>query len=628
MRLRHFIFAAIMIAMAALPALIMSHDLHAQRWDTTTSGKSMALPRVDIDLEAASDASLTVTEDIDYELRGSWHGLYRDVPLAAGMSVAEVAVLRQDTDGSYAPLAPGADTELGSEGAPQTYGYETHPDLLRIVWHVDDADLTARYRVVYRILGAVSVHPDRADLLWTAWGDTSESGVEDLRVSVKMPARSHIQLRAGDAQNRATLSENVAEVRDLPAGHAVQIRADADAEAFTPAGQARKTDPVADDLARDRSRVERHYRDQAQAERRWRDVPAPLWSILFILTALPSALAAWLLWSRIGRETAQPIGYRPTPPQNLGGPVAGKILGHSQQQLLTATILDLVRKDRLRTLPAQTGDTVDIALTYPRDAADFRADYAYETPVLSLVSQAIEEHKDAELRSVPMGQMRWENDPEAAKKLIDEFERQLTAQAESEGIAHIDKGMIGRILLGGGSLLGLMIGCALFAGAWEHLLVSSRVPLVIAGSVMLSNALVTLACVIDGNIFWRYDSRRDRRRMDWIAFENYFDELAHMQDEQPASIEIWEALLVYATAFGRAEAVLENMHYPAQAADQTGHFGYRTSSGTFEAMNMASLSALSSSASLATAAGRQSSSSGGGGGFSSGGGGGGGTGGW
>ena len=115
----------------------------------------------------------------------------------------------------------------------------------------------------------------------------------------------------------------------------------------------------------------------------------------------------------------------------------------------------------------------------------------------------------------------------------------------------------------------------------------------------------------------------------WKAFERWTDDFPTLEDDPPATLELWKRILVFGVAFGTAERMIESGRIPAPVMESasagwsTYYFHGGVSDTAFDG------SAFGSG--FASQVAPESSSSGGGGGFSGGGGGasgGGGGGGW
>ncbi len=79
--------------------------------------KSFTLPQARVDVRVQRDGALKVREFITYQFLGPFSGGYREIPLRKGEQITQISV----TEGGRR-YRPGASAELGSSGAPDTYG--------------------------------------------------------------------------------------------------------------------------------------------------------------------------------------------------------------------------------------------------------------------------------------------------------------------------------------------------------------------------------------------------------------------------------------------------------------------------------------------------------------------------
>ncbi|HVD49906.1 MAG TPA: DUF2207 domain-containing protein, partial [Gaiellaceae bacterium] len=81
------------------------------------AAKSFALPASDVQARVEPDGAVVVTERITFRFDGPFEGAFREIPLRAGESLDRITVAEGGR--SY---RPGASAELGSSGAPDTFG--------------------------------------------------------------------------------------------------------------------------------------------------------------------------------------------------------------------------------------------------------------------------------------------------------------------------------------------------------------------------------------------------------------------------------------------------------------------------------------------------------------------------
>ena len=144
--------------------------------------KSFELPRATATADVQSDGSVVVTENITYDFSGSFEGGYREIPLKNGMSVSDVSVSENGRQ-----YAPGASEELGSSGAPDTFGTANLGDAYRIVWHYRATDEERTFTVSYRLSGLAVAYDDVVDVYWQPWGDEWEESLGSLRATMILP---------------------------------------------------------------------------------------------------------------------------------------------------------------------------------------------------------------------------------------------------------------------------------------------------------------------------------------------------------------------------------------------------------------------------------------------------------
>ena len=85
-------------------------------------------------------------ERLTFFFDGSPLGAYRDIPLRDGERISDVSV----SEGNVR-YAPGASAELGSSGAPSTFGETPIDGGYRIVWHFQAFSEPRTFTVAYRL---------------------------------------------------------------------------------------------------------------------------------------------------------------------------------------------------------------------------------------------------------------------------------------------------------------------------------------------------------------------------------------------------------------------------------------------------------------------------------------------
>ena len=301
-----------------------------------------------VEVEIASDGTLFVTEHISFDFNGSFSGAYRDIPVRSGESVLDVIVAEGST-----VFTPGASTELGSSGAPNSYGVEDLGSRVRVVWHYSASDEVRTFSVSYRMTGLAVAYDDVVDVNLQVWGDEWKVDLDQIEAVMSVPG-----------------SPNPGEVRVWGHPASVQGFTEFDADGVTPtlyavnvapatfvemrvvfprtmltstAGATVHDGPGLDGiLAEEEAEIARG--DAAGA------VPTgvrnSVLAVLLLLIPIPFGVA-WG-YARFGNEPAVDYDreYEQEPPSDHLPAIVGALVsqGRAEEAAFTATLFDLIRK--------------------------------------------------------------------------------------------------------------------------------------------------------------------------------------------------------------------------------------------------------------------------------------------
>ena len=166
---RPFIVGGILVALAALvvpPAFAKDYHISAAR----------------VEVEVGPDGTVEVTEHISFDFNGSFEGAYRDIPIRTGEQVLDVIVSEGAT-----VFTPDAPTELGSSGAPSSFGVENLGSIVRVVWHYRASDEVRTFTVSYRMTGLAVAYDDVVDVYLQVWGDEWKVDLDQIEAVMRLP---------------------------------------------------------------------------------------------------------------------------------------------------------------------------------------------------------------------------------------------------------------------------------------------------------------------------------------------------------------------------------------------------------------------------------------------------------
>jgi uncharacterized membrane protein len=591
--------------------------------------RSLTMNQIIVDAQVLPDASMQVTERITVDFSGQWNGFYVKIP-QGNTPIVEVQVSENGQPYTFNP---------GTEyGPPGTYLTKSEGGDILIDWSVDAYDQVRTFDVSYRVVNAVKIYQDTAELYRKFIGEANGNKISYVQVNLTLPPGAE-QFKQGEdiriwghgplngEVEFAGPNEVVLQVNDLSPytfmeGRVlmpVSLFAGAPAEAF--------------DAQPALSRIlfeEKGWADQANKERAMARVEVGAGAGI-VAAALGGV---FMLWRRFGRKHLTVFDgdyYRDLPASY--SPAELSILWNFKAMNandITATIMDLARRQFL----FLEEDTVQVRrLLGSKEVTTFRLSFmpAPEPAALRKPEEATLRPHEIELIDFLKNDIGGGKDyiyltdiEEYAKKNGEAFyafwsdwTSSILAKCETYNFIDSNGSMTLFTVLGGVALfvLGFVLAARIGTIGWA---------MIIAGIIIF------------------FIPRRFKRRsvtgqedyVRWAAFKKFLEHFSEMQRHEIPSLIIWEHYLVYAVTLGVAKEVIKQLEvvFP-NMQDGDYRFGYGWMMyGTYHA----GMNALTNSfdgignsferslASAQKAVSKSSSGSGGGGGFSGGGGGGGG----
>jgi uncharacterized membrane protein len=597
--------------------------------------ESFDLPRADVAAEVQPDGSLMVTEEITYDYTGSFSGGYREIPLREGESVSEVSVSEGGRE-----YSPGASAELGSSGAPDTFGTADLGDAYRIVWHYQAADEQRTFTVRYRLSGLAVAYDDVVDVYLQAWGDEWEVSLDELNASLAVPdgaRRGEVRVfgHPSSVSGLTSLGEDGVSLRltasDIPAGQFVEMRVVFPRELLDSTGGASVRSGaglqgILEEEAAEARRVEEERRNSRALLR--------LLPLLALLSFVPALSFAAFLYPRYGRERRVDYDreYEQEPPTDDAPAAVGVLMGQRNNvgvREFTATMFDLIRRGALTAEPV-TVERKTWAGLRTEVISDLQIGMgkriemnAYESSVMTVVRRVLKEGPQplTEFRE------RIRKDATGNAKTYQVFQDRVRKAVEKLGFFERGAGTwvgigIGAAIL---ALVAGVIGAVMAFGSGSLLWGGFCVILAIAA---FCNLLVLVVFAFLRPVWVRRTKKGALLHARWSAFRSYLEDFSRMEEAPPASLVLWESYLVYGIVLGVAEHVLNAARLHAPPDLQESRLYWYGSDGVSMGHTANTILGLESSLSGAFSPPSSSSSGGFGGGFSGRGGGGGGGGAW
>lgn len=617
-------------------ALLLAAAIFAVLPAAPAAAKSYYYPDISMTIALAPDGTAEVDEVRTYRFNGSFSW----------------AFLKKAREGRYGQYRV---EYLGVSDADS--GEELHSELSRegryeiVKWRYSASDETRRFRIRYRIRGAVQRYGDVAQFYWKVIGDEHER-IDRLSVTLLPPAASESLLKVfvhgpalGELDIAGDGTRAAVRVDKVPGNRFVEIRALMDPSVFGAA-------PIQDgeshaSLLEDEQRITEQWRRGQQerierARRRGRELAAAL--VLGAAAALVFIAVYARFFRKYGREfdVGYTHQYERKPPRDIPPCYLPAIMtqsGAKVEEMGKAFVASLLECARLGCLEiSERGEKglifkkkeLEYELTARgKNALAGRGDDSLPRPLTFFERDVLEAvFVQAGDGSKVTGEeiQKWAAKKSGSRTKFYQFVegrgRRLRSEFELRYFKLDDQASerARKRFFGIAALVGLAPAAGFLAVTRNPVILPFAILIVIAG------AILTLPL-----------ARRTREaaleHKRWTAFRRFMSDFSALKDAGPSLLPLWEHFLVYAAALGVADKLLKNLElvarefntavppavwfHPVLAAGISGAAAGTAAFGSVSA-SITNLQALSSALQATTSSG---------GGFSGGGGGGGGGGG-
>lgn len=318
--LRWIIGAAILLALAVVPAAGQSKTLYWERFD------------VDITVNLDGTLDVVETQTIVFT-SGQFTAGYRSIDGGLTTGISDIAVA--DETGFYA---------LNASALPGTFTVNRQGSQTVIDWYFEPAeDETRTFTLSYRVSGGLRYYAEGDQVWWKAVYADRPFPVNYSIVTIRVPAPATIQnfdsyFTQAQFEQLDDQTVRMTALDRIPAGQEFEVRAQ-----FTPGVVAGA--PASWQQAED----ERAAALEAQAayDERWRPVADLVTGALSLLFLVLAPLGLYLVWYTRGRDahTDFVAEYLPEPPTDLPPGMVGTLLDEqADMEDVLATLVDLARR--------------------------------------------------------------------------------------------------------------------------------------------------------------------------------------------------------------------------------------------------------------------------------------------
>ncbi|MGB6780025.1 MAG: DUF2207 domain-containing protein [Planococcus citreus] len=307
------------------------------------------ITEVQIEAQLNEDGTADVTEQFTYEFEDEFNGITRSLIPKEGTSIEDFTA---------------SDSRRDLE-------VEAEDGLYKIYRSGNDGD-SIQVELNYRIVGAVEKFEDGAEFYWPFFDASNESEYGDMTITVipPAPATETEALGYGEAFDTSNVTEDGTAVFDLgnvPSEKNADIRAIFEPELFP--GVTAQDGTVRDELADDREELENEAAAFARNQQIAKSAGIPAIVILGALL-IGLVLFSWLKASRRKRSVQSGTYEFFVPEGSMSIPALLHFTNPSYVAAngMSAAILDLMRKGKIRQLSEEHFELADRSTDHPHEA--------------------------------------------------------------------------------------------------------------------------------------------------------------------------------------------------------------------------------------------------------------------
>ena len=606
---------AILLLVISIIAFIFGNNVYAAESD------NLYLDKLDFYVEVNSDGSMRVTETWDIDIRDT-NTLYKtfEMDKKKFSSFEDVTVRDVTNNKTFTQI----DEEMYHVTKDCYYGLQKSNGDFEIAWGVglDDSYDTRTYEISYTVTDAIGKYNDYAELYWQFVGEDFEISASEVTGTIILPESAdnkedikvwgHTEELNGEIYVTAK-NEISFQIDNFNAGHYIEVRSLFPTDMIQSTGR-----EYAEDRYNTVLQEETNWANQANLRRTWDSIKDKV-IIVFIIFVVIAIIIIFIQKAvKYGKKLGELKKYIPEqkldyfrelPEKNTTPGEAVYILEEPYNKftsyfgkILSATLLDLKLKKYidLKTEKDQKGKEKIIISRLKQPDDNLKED---EKTILKFICNI--DKKEEEITVKRLEKYISDHYP-SVEKLIKQSEKAIERQLEEEDIYNKKQK---EEYLNYSGLAGVYYVFAILT----LIIILWAFPLAI---VFLINGILCSSVKKNINVLTQ-KGINDKEK--WKGLKKYMEDFSLLNEKEVPAIEVWEQYLVYATAFGIADKVLNQLKTVYPNIDELDNINSSAYMYFIYHSNFSSSISNSISSSISSA---YSSSSGGGGGFSGGGGGG------
>lgn len=574
MKIKRFIFALVFITLIFIGNKVSAGDLE--------------LNKLTYDVQLNSDGSADVTEIWDIYIENT-NTLFKtfDIDKSKYKEITNVSVkeLKNENEIPFNEIH----TEMYHVSKNCFYALVNKNKKFEIAWGVQIEDETRTYKISYKIIDAVKMYNDCSEFYWQFISTDSEIPARKIEGTIKLPNKV-----SNDAEFRVwahgPLNGNISkisndtlmfEVSNLKSRTMLEARVVVPREIFVENQNIENIDKLNYILQQEQEWAN-EANEKREKEARRREIIKKTMIALAVIFNLAGIIIAIIVITKIKKYhkilkenpkvvPEQKIEWYRDIPDETATPAQASLLyyfnqgniGYNMSKVVSATILDLclkkyiefeiIQSEKKKSKSSLSPSQIRIILKSDMDKETLTKD---EKIIYELIEKSVNKEKNS--CTMKEFQNYCERHSEKVLSRFDEIEKEAKKIEEEKG--NYEE----KLITTSSKYVGKAVGY-LFLAIFSIFMVANIIPSIIA----------TIYTCRLASRYNRLTQKGTNEKEQWIALKNYMEEFSMIDEKSIPELVLWEKYLVYATAFGIADKVLEQLKvvYP-QITDTDYMSGY------------------------------------------------------
>ena len=524
------------IAVAIVLSLVILSTANA----IYAADKEYSIVNAIIDLTVQDNGILSVNESYTYSFKGTFNGVYRDIPLKDGESIDDLKV---SIDGAYGDYKV---SDNNGEKRITVYLWADKEHTQKI----NDREVTVKYS--YNMKNVVTKYNDIASLHYQLWGKNWDCNIEKLTANIHLPGNKDNTYYLNPEYY--TMSDSIdgntihAETKNIPKKKFYELQVLMPLDDFKDATYAKH---VNSDAKEQIMHKQAEYKGNVNF---WGGVFNTL-SILCLLSPL-SLVVVYLKYGREPKVDYEGIYERELPTDDSPAVVNALLnrsqIGEPDMKGFEATIMDLIDRKILKMDIVEAEHTSDLILKF--DNAELDGLSHSEKSAYSI----LERFSDNGILNVSRLSSKLNNEYNGKLFLSKFNEWKEIVEHEEIGESRLSKyfNNKGSNFSKGFSIFGIITSIILFIACVLSNHPASTTLLYVSVFLFILSIVILF---IPNDIFGQWTSEGRVYYLKWRNFKKFLSDNSLIKEHPPESIVVWNKYLVYGTALGVADKVYESM---------------------------------------------------------------------